>query len=95
MNPLIPHFTAECLESLNEKQARWPVVLEEDLIEKDINFVVQINGKKRALLKIPRNLDEKTILKKIKSNIETKKYFDDQKIKKTIFVSNRLINIII
>jgi len=33
------------------------------LIEDDVNFVIQINGKKKALLKVKRDIDEKTILK--------------------------------
>ena len=95
MNPFIPHFTTECLNNLNQKQVNWPTVSEKELIEEEINFVVQINGKKRALLKVKRNVNENEILKEIKSNIETEKLLKDQKIQKTIFVSNRLINIIL
>ena len=95
MNPFIPHFTNECLNNLNEKNFNWPTVAKEELLEEEINFVVQINGKKRALLRVSRNVDENTILSKIKSNTEVEKLLQNQKIKKTIFVSNRLINIII
>jgi leucyl-tRNA synthetase len=56
---------------------------------------VQINGKKRALLKVKRDINEENILNEIKTNKETDKLLLDQKIQKTIFVSNRLINIII
>ncbi len=65
------------------------------MIEEEVNFVVQINGKKRAILKVNRDIDENSILNKIKSNNETEKLIQNKKIKKTIFVSNRLINIII
>ncbi len=95
MSPFIPHFTAECLGNFNQKQINWPTVLKEELIEEDINFVVQINGKKRALLKVRRDIDENAILNEIKLNTETKKILQNQKIQKTIFVSNRLINIIL
>ena len=95
MSPFIPHFTAECLANLNEKKINWPIVSKEELIEEEVNFVVQINGKKRAILKVNRDIDENSILNKIKSNNETEKLLQNKKIKKTIFVSNRLINIII
>ena len=95
MNPFIPHFSAECLSNINEEKISWPSVSEEELVEEKINFVVQINGKKRALINVKRNLDEKNILEKIKMNEETQKFLKDHKIKKTIFVSNRLINIIL
>jgi leucyl-tRNA synthetase len=95
MNPFIPHFSAECLDNLNESKINWPSVSKDELIEEEINFVVQINGKKRAILKINRDLDESSVLNKIKSNNEIKKFFQNQNIKKIIFVSNRLINIIL
>ena len=95
MNPFVPHFSAECLSNINEEEIRWPSVSKEELVEEEINFVVQINGKKKAILKVNRDLDENSILDKIKLNIGTEKLLHNQKIKKTIFVSNRLINIIL
>ena len=95
MSPFIPHFTNECLNNFNEKEINWPSVSKEKLIEEEINFVVQINGKKRAILKVNRDMNENSILNKIESNDETKKFLQNQEIKKTIFVPNRLINIIL
>ena len=95
MNPFIPHFTSECLKSINQNEINWPTISKEDLIEEEINVVVQINGKKRALLKVKRDITEKEILKIIKPNQEIEKFFKGQKFKKIIFVQNRLINIII
>ena len=95
MNPFIPHFSNECLNTINEAQIKWPKVSKGDLIEEDINFVVQINGKKRAILKVKRDIIEKEILETIKLNQEIAKFINNQKIKKSIFVPNRLINIII
>ena len=95
MNPFIPHFSNECLGIIDENQINWPTVAKEDLIEEKINFVVQINGKKRAILNIKRDMVENDILEIIKTNEEIEKFLKEQKIKKTIFVPNRLINIII
>jgi leucyl-tRNA synthetase len=95
MSPFIPHFTSECLNMLDKKHIKWPTVSEEELVEEEINFVVQINGKKRSLLKVKRDTNKDEILNKVKSNVEIKKILKDQKIQKTIFVPNRLINIII
>ena len=95
MNPFIPHFSNECLNTINENKINWPKISKKDLIEEDINFVVQINGKKRAILKIKRDVVEKEILEIIKTNLEIEKFLKDQTIKKSIFVPNRLINIIL
>ncbi|MDA9076800.1 leucine--tRNA ligase [Candidatus Pelagibacter sp.] len=95
MNPFIPHFSNECLNMIDEDQIKWPKISKEDLIEEYINFVVQINGKKRAILKVKRDVVEKEILEIIKVNLEIEKFLKDQIIKKSIFVPNRLINIIL
>jgi leucyl-tRNA synthetase len=95
MNPFIPHFSNECLGSINQSKIKWPNVIKEDLIEEEINFVVQINGKKRSILKVKRDMIEEKILETIKINLEIEKFLKGQSIKKTIFVPNRLINIIL
>tara|TARA_B100000787_G_scaffold169455_1_gene160682 strand:+ start:1804 stop:4341 length:2538 start_codon:yes stop_codon:yes gene_type:complete len=96
MIPFIPHFANECLSTFTDKKSTWPTVLKDQLTEESINFVIQINGKKRALLNVKRDIDEKTLLKEIQENVgEIKKFLVDKKIKKTIFVSNRLINLIL
>ena len=95
MNPFMPHFTSECLKSINQNEISWPTISKEDLIEEEINFVVQINGKKRAILNVKREITEKEILEIIKPNQEIQKFLKGQKFKKIIFVQNRLINIII
>jgi leucyl-tRNA synthetase len=95
MNPFIPHFSNECLKSINEDQINWPKVSKEDLVEEEINFVVQVNGKKRSVIKVKRDIIEKDVLEKIKLNQEIKNFIKNQEIKKTIFIPNRLVNIII
>ena len=95
LNPFIPHFSNECLSAINEHQINWPKISKEDLIEDEINFVVQINGKKRAILKVKRDMIEREILEIIKLNQEVEKFINNQEIKKSIFVPNRLINIIL
>ena len=95
MSPFIPHFANECLEEINQGEIKWPLVKKEELIEENINFVVQINGKKKAVLNVRNNIKEEALLDIIRGNNETEKLLKDQKICKTIFVSNRLINIII
>ena len=50
--PIIPHFSNECLDILEKKyQPQWPSYNEKLLEEHEINIVIQINGKKRGLIK--------------------------------------------
>ena len=57
--------------------------------------MIQINGKKRLILEDDRDTEENKILKKVMLNSVILKYLKDKEIKKTIFVKNRLLNIII
>jgi leucyl-tRNA synthetase len=95
MIPFIPHFAHECLKQINQNEIKWPTIIMSELVEENINFVIQINGKKRALLNVKNNINEEALLKEIKENEQTKKLLIEKKIQKIIFISNRLINIII
>ncbi len=96
MIPVIPHFANECIKLLKDKSTiTWPNIDKKLLIEQSINFVIQINGKKRGLIKANRDISENDILKLVKENTEINKYIKNQELKKKIFVPNKLINIII
>ncbi len=96
MLPIIPHFALECKE-LNkfEKSEGWPDYDESIAIESDVNYVIQINGKKRLIFKNTRDQTEDKILIAAKKDKNLNKYLENKIIKKTIFVKNRLLNIII
>ena len=96
ISPIIPHFAFECLKNLNtNEKLNWPKYDEKLLIENIIPFVIQINGKKRDLIKIERDAEEKEVMKIIYQQENINKYLNNKEIKKKIFVPNRLINIII
>ncbi len=96
ISPIIPHFTSECLVDLKLNPfQKWPEV-DKNLIEKDtIEYVIQINGKKRATLENMKDISKEKLLEEIKNNPNTKKIIKDKKINKCFFVKNRLINILI
>ncbi len=96
MMPVIPHFSNECIQLLDNKTIlKWPDVNEQLLIEENINFVVQVNGKKRGLIKANRDISEEDVMSLIKKNVEINKYIKNHQLKKKIFVPNKLINIIV
>ena len=95
-SPAIPHFVSECLEDLKVKnKIIWPNAEEKYLSEDKIDYVIQINGKKRAILKEKRDLNQESLLNKVKSNNMSEKYLKNKSIKKVIFVKNRLINLLV
>ena len=51
--------------------------------------------KKRGLIETQTNMSEKILMGKIYQDEKLKKYIDDRPIKKTIFVKDKIINIIV
>ena len=95
MSPVIPHFSNECLEMIETKNVEWPRYDETKIKEDTVNIVVQINGKKRGLIMTEVNISEKNLMEKINQDIKLKNYMNEKKIKKTIFIKNKIINIIV
>ena len=96
ITPAIPHFTSECFEDLGHtEQNRWPLSKKEFLNEDKIDYVIQVNGKKRAILNETRDIDEESLLQKIKTNKISEKYLKGKTINKIIFVKNRLMNLLL
>ena len=74
---------------------KWPEVDRNLIKNETIEYVIQINGKKRATIKSMKNITEKQLIKEIMNNQGTKKIIENKKINKCFFVKNRLINILI
>ena len=96
ISPIIPHFSSECLNDLKLNSfQKWPEV-DKNLIKKDtIEYVIQVNGKKRATVKYMKDISQEELINEIRNNSVTKKIIENKKIKKCFFVKNRLINILI
>ncbi|MAV61922.1 MAG: leucine--tRNA ligase [Candidatus Pelagibacter sp.] len=95
MSPIIPHFTSECLNDLKlDIFQKWPEVDKTNLEDENVEYVVQINGKKRSLITLTKDLDEKTLIEKIKKDQKSKKFLEGSNIIRSIFIKNKLINLI-
>ena len=96
MSPIVPHFASECLEDLGEKSEKsWPKIDESYLIKEKVNIVLQINGKKRAIIVSKKNVEKETLINEIKNNTQYNKYLENKKIIRNIYVKDRLINLIL
>ena len=96
MLPIIPHMASECLtEVANTKKFNWPTIDLELLQSKKSNIVIQINAKKRAVIEIENGISEENLLLQIKEMKNVQKFLEGKMIIKTIFIKDKLINIII
>ena len=95
MMPIIPHFSSECLNILSiSDKVTWPTYDESQLEESTNIIVVQINGKKRGIIDTKKDINEDDLIKLISNDEKITKHFDKNKIKKKIYIKNKLINII-
>ncbi len=96
MLPVIPHIANECLKKMNfDNEVKWPDINQKYLNKETLEIVIQVNGKKRNLISIEKNMEEKQIIKKIKEKNLIEKYLKSGELIKTIYVKDRLINYII
>ena len=94
MLPFIPHLAHECLELLNcETIDKWPTI--ENNFKQQTNIAVQINGKTRDILQVIYDIDQTTIDEIIQKKSKAKKFLENKKIIKMIFVKNKIINYIV
>jgi leucyl-tRNA synthetase len=83
-----PWRVGVCFETTEEVDRRF-------LESKKCNIVIQINAKKRAIIETENGISEENLLKKINEMPEIKKFLEDKQIVKTIFIRDKLINLII
>ena len=94
MTPILPHFANECLSIIKAENFKWPEYDVSMLKEDNINIVIQINGKKRGLIQAKPNISEEKLLEIIENDEKITKYFDQENIKKKIYIKDKLLNII-
>ena len=78
----------------NNEEIKWPAVEKNFIETENCNIVIQINGKKRSVISV-KGLDEKSILEKIRTNKQVDKYILNKNLYKTIYIKDKIINLII
>ena len=95
ISPVIPHFSNECMTMLNtNEKILWPKINEKFLLEENIKFIIQFNGKTRKIIISKKDTSEDLLLEKIKEDSKLNEFLDNKNIQKKIFIPNKLINII-
>ena len=96
--PFAPHIAEEMWEAIGGEGlisiAVWPKYDEAKTIEATIEIGVQVNGKIKGTVTIPRDCDKETALAAAKAEPKIAKAIGDAAIRKEIYVPNRIINII-
>ena len=96
LNPVAPHITEELWELAGFEgylyEQRWPEYDEEKTKEEEIEIAVQINGKVRAQIRIPADIDQAEAIAKAKEAVADKLTGE---IRKEVYVPGRLVSLVV
>jgi leucyl-tRNA synthetase len=97
-HPMMPHLAEECWAVLGHDtlvaQAAWPHVERALLIENTVTLPVQVNGKKRADITVPRDAGNAEIEAAVLALDAVKKALEGRPPKKVIIVPQRIVNVV-
>jgi leucyl-tRNA synthetase len=98
ISAFIPYIANECWEKITKKNnlssQEWPKI-QDTLIKKDhFDVVIQINGKKRAIINAINNENEENVFSKSLAIKNIKVILEEKTIIKKIFIKNKLLNIV-
>ena len=99
LSPFAPHIAEELWEKIGGKglccKQAWPAYDPAKTVDATIELVVQINGKVRAKIQVPADVDKEKALQAAKENEIAAKWLEGKEIVKEIFVPGKLLNIVV
>ena len=97
--PFAPHLAEELWAALGHDTsiftARWPSWDERLATAGEVEIAVQVNGKLRGRLTVPRGTAEAEVVKRALADDGVKKLADGQPVKKVVYVQDRLLNLVV
>ena len=99
LSPFAPHLCEEMWEKLGHATSicreTWPSFIEEYTIRQMVEYVVQINGKVRARIDMPIDLNEEEIDQMVMAEPNVLRWIEGKTIVKKVYVPNKLINLVL
>ncbi len=99
MAPFAPHMTEELWISLGNTQSvhsmPWPQYDEKALVKEEVEVVLQINGKVRDKVTVPREIDQSALEKMVMENERILRFIDGRQIVKVVLIPQKLVNIVV
>jgi leucyl-tRNA synthetase len=98
MSPMTPHLSEEIWGLLGGEglvaNALWPVADEAMLVEDSVTLPIQVNGKRRDEITVPKDMDKAEVEKLALATDGVKRALDGASPKKVIVVPGRIVNVV-
>ncbi|MBH9968269.1 leucine--tRNA ligase [Rossellomorea oryzaecorticis] len=96
--PIAPHMTEELWAKLGHEDSityvEWPSFDESKLVDNEVEIVLQVNGKVKAKVMIPRDMNKDELEKTAMENEDIKNQIEGKTVRKVIAVPGKLVNIV-
>lgn len=97
--PFAPHLSEEIWFLIGNNSSifneSWPKYNPLKLEKDEMNVVIQVNGKVRANISLPKGLDKDEVLKQCKQLDNVTKYLDGNELIKEIYVPEKIVNFVV
>jgi len=97
--PFVPHFACEIGERIGMDEmaveSQWPKVDEAALEQNEIKLAVQVQGKRRGEITVPKDVDQDGAMAAAKADPSINKWLEGMQVVKIILVPGRLLNIVV
>jgi leucyl-tRNA synthetase len=97
--PVCPHIGEELWQKLGHEDTityePWPEYDESKLVEDEVEIVVQINGKVRAKLLMPKDATKEQMEQQALEDEKIKEHIDGKTVRKVVTVPGKLVNIVV
>lgn len=96
--PVAPYVCEEIWSNYSENSIHasvWPEYEEKYAKDDEVQIIIQVNGKFRNRMKMDAGLEDSEVKSKVKNSVEMKKWLSGKKVKKTIYIKNRLVNFVL
>jgi leucyl-tRNA synthetase len=98
--PFAPHLAEELWEQLGHRESlfsgkHWPKFDPQKATADTVEFVVQVNGKLRARMVMPRGITQDAAQQAALEDENVRRFVDGSKVRKVVFVPDRLLNLVV
>lgn len=98
LSPVAPHVAEEIWEQLGHTDTityeEWPVFDAAKLVEDEVEVVLQVMGKVRSKLSVPKDISKEDLEKVALADEGLQKWIEGKTIRKVIVVPGKLVNVV-